>query len=211
METEGLRKYSLYHTNEPITLEPEDQKQFLELQEVREDLYRDKLVGLDDSGQGYGNLSIRLQQTKGQFLVSGSQTGGIEHTAQSDYSIVKDFHLGNFTLQSNGLLEPSSESLTHGAIYELFSRINSVIHIHSLELWTFMIESQSYPVSREVEYGTKEMVEEVRRLFRTDSEIQEGIFAMKGHTGGIVSFAMSPRKAYSLIESVNAKFRLVES
>src|SRR5262245_59897738 len=94
----------------------------------REVLARLTLVGQDPmryQGLGYGNLSARLPpfgdvgRGRRRFLVTGSQTGAIADLTLDHYCVVERYDLARNTVHSLGPIRPSSESLTHGAIYDV--------------------------------------------------------------------------------------------
>ena len=77
-----------------------------------------------------------------------------------------------------GLVQASSEAMTHAAIYGLDPHIGAVVHVHSSSLW------QKYrnrlPITDPgVAYGTPEMANEFRRLYR-DTDFREARLAVMG-------------------------------
>ena len=94
-------------------------------------------------------------------------------------------------VKSWGPLLPSSESLTHAAIYDLAPNVRFVLHAHAPVLWQRSRELR-LPTSREdVAYGTQEMAYEVQRLWRETTLQQTQVFAMGGHTDGVIAFGKS--------------------
>lgn len=192
MEREGVIKYTNLHEFKEINCE----KQALFINKVRVKLHDKGYIGEDAyTGIGYGNISIRLN--KKEFLITGSQTGKLKNLSIEHFSIINDYDFESFTLNSFGHSKPSSESFTHAALYSIFKDVTAIIHIHSMVLWEEMLLGGKL-ATREVEYGTKEMILEVKRIF-SNNKIQSGIFAMKGHPGGIISFGENMDIAYNLI------------
>src|SRR5438309_1011210 len=80
---------------------------------------------LEERGYGYGNVSARVGPLgdvgRGQrrFLVTGTQTGGRQGVTLADFCLVERYDLARNRVTSRGLVPPSSESLTHGAIYDI--------------------------------------------------------------------------------------------
>ena len=92
-------------------------------------------------------------------------------------------------------MPPSSESLTHGAIYDLGAHIRFVFHAHTPVIWR-RAAALRIPVSdRAVPYGTPEMAREVERLWRTTALPDLGILAMGGHEDGVIAFGRSAEEA----------------
>ncbi|VVB82828.1 L-fuculose phosphate aldolase [uncultured archaeon] len=176
--SEGYTKFNCKRIEKKLT------ENISEINQLRKKLYSLKLIGAHEDGVGYGNISIR--NGKG-FLISGTKTGGIERLTKKHYTQVTDWDYKENNLTCVGPIDASSESLTHGAVYEADSEINAVIHIHNLELWARLI-FQVPTTSMEVEYGTPRMAEEIFRLFRETKVKEKKILVMGGHPEGIISF-----------------------
>src|SRR5258706_842202 len=164
----------------------------------RDKLYQSGLIGVNEEGIGYGNISVRFQQN--QFIISGSGTGKFNRLTKEHYALVTGYNVDENTLCATGPIIASSESLTHAMIYEYGSDINAVIHVHHLKLWKKLLKS--LPATDEnIEYGTPEMAKEIARLFNDHKLSQNRIFAMAGQSGGIVCFGKSLREAGDLLFS----------
>jgi len=162
---------------------------------ARDQLFELGLIGVDQNGISYGNIS-RLHGE--QFIISGTQTGEIARSEPKHYSLVSDFDIQQNQLSCRGIFQASSESLTHAALYTLSPAILSVVHIHSSNLWERYLNT--LPTTQEqITYGTPEMANEIQRLFFEDELIQKQILVMAGHHGGLVSFGESPEAAVRLI------------
>ena len=152
------------------------------------------LVGQDPNrydGYGFGNLSHRLVAAEGtaaaSFVVSGSQTGERDLLALDGWALVKSWDLESFRVESEGPLPPSSESLTHALVYDMKRDVHCVVHVHSPELWHAARDLDLLRTSPDVDYGSPEMLQQVRSLFGLGlSDV--GVFAMAGHEDGIVAF-----------------------
>lgn len=169
----------------------------------RQILYRLRLIGQEPhryGGLGFGNVSIRLESGNADsFIISGTQTGGMDSLFPEHYAIVKTFDPATNSVVAEGVVRPSSESLTHGSLYRMSRAIGAVIHAHSPEIWT-RADSIGIPVThRDVRYGTPEMAEEVCRLFQNTPANMLKIFAMGGHEDGIVAFGGSIEEAGLII------------
>lgn len=185
---EGVVRFNLTF----LPADPLPAEMILSLNAWRQILYRLGLIGQDlrlYGGLGFGNISIREESVNAAaFVISGTQTGGMERLFPEHYALVTAFDPASNSVVAQGTVRPSSESLTHGSVYRMDSRIGAVIHAHSPDIWS-QAESIGLPVTRrDVHYGTPEMAEEVCRLFQ-DTPVRElKIFAMGGHEDGIVSF-----------------------
>jgi len=97
-----------------------------------------------------------------------------------------------------GAAIPSSESLTHAAIYESDASTSAVIHCHDSVLWRTLLD-RAPTTSKAVAYGTPEMAYEIMRLF-TESDLRSRqIFVMAGHEGGIVAFGKNLEETFDVL------------
>lgn len=195
MMDEGYIKYAIDWIEGPP---PEED--MAALISARNQLYQMGLIGIyEEEGIGYGNVSQRLP--KDEFLISGTQTGGIPVLGPSHFCRVLDWNLETNSLRCLGPLKASSESLTHAAIYACDPDIQVILHIHQEATWRKMLER--FPsTAPDVAYGTPEMAREVYRLFQETSLKDIGMFAMGGHFEGIFSFGKNVPEALERLVSV---------
>jgi len=166
-----------------------------ELNACRRKLLRLGLIGVDAKGIGFGNLSIR---DGANFYVTGSATGGIPELSPADCARVVAHDFKKNWLRYEGAALPSSESLTHAAVYESDAKAGAVIHCHNSRLWAALLNG--IPSTPEVvEYGTTDMACEVTRLFQFTDVQSRKIFVMAGHEGGIVAFGKDLEEAFSVV------------
>ena len=178
---DGVIKYDFQFTqSEPLSVE-----QFSEIESVRERLHALNLIGVTKDGIGFGNISQKIDDSS--FVITGTQTGHLAKLSGEHYSFVEEYNDKEFYLKSSGGIKPSSEALTHGTIYNLYSKIGAVIHIHSKEIWNFML-THDYLKTKDVEYGSVEMIDEVNRIFSTIDPLSNPKFVMAGHEDGVMVF-----------------------
>jgi ribulose-5-phosphate 4-epimerase/fuculose-1-phosphate aldolase len=168
-----------------------------ELNAYRRKLLQLRLIGVDANGIGFGNLGIRDGATK-NFYVTGSATGGIPELTLADCARVVAYDFEKNWLRYEGSAIPSSESLTHAAVYESDAKAGSVIHCHDSKLWAALL-NQAPTSSKAVNYGTPEMACEVRRLFKLTDLQSRKILVMAGHEGGIVAFGKDLKEAFAVL------------
>lgn len=96
---------------------------------------------------------------------------------------------------SRGPVAPSSESLTHGAIYGTSPVLRCVLHGHAPAIWRHAAKLHLPVTSAKVEYGTQEMASEVARLYRSSNASDLGVMVMGGHEDGVLSFGRTPDEA----------------
>jgi ribulose-5-phosphate 4-epimerase/fuculose-1-phosphate aldolase len=169
----------------------------------REIIGRLGLVGQEAGrygGAAYGNVSARVgppSAVRGQraMIISGSQTGGIDRIDLSHLCLVDRYDSRRNWVRSRGPIEPSSETMTHGAIYDLSPAIRFVLHAHSPVLWRARQTLRMPTSDPRVPYGTPEMAREVERLYRGTTLQATNILAMGGHEDGIIAFGQSVEQA----------------
>lgn len=169
----------------------------------REILAKTRLVGQEPGlygGFGYGNVSARVgapsaPRRRRPFLITGTQTSGKACMALSDFCLIESCDPTRNHVESLGETMPSSESMTHGAIYGLGSHIRVVLHTHSAIIWRRARELRIPTTDPNVPYGTPEMAREVERLYRSSALPDLGILAMGGHEDGIVAFGRTAEEA----------------
>lgn len=199
---EGVIKFGALHRNTGLAAhrfaEPARQ-----LGAWREILYRLGLVGQDPArydGAGFGNVSLRIGPFPGRrgaraFLITGTQTGATPRLTLDHYSVVERYSLSANRVESYGPLLPSSESMTHAAIYDLGGHIRCVLHGHCPTLWC-SAHALRLPTSRSsVDYGTPEMAREIERLYRATALSEIQVLSMGGHEDGIIAFGRDLEEA----------------
>ncbi len=195
MVDEGEIKFSAEHKNQRLRIS-EVGDRFPILCAWRELLRRTEMVGRCKErygGAGFGNLSMRLNPPSSgmgrrRFLITGTQTGGVEELGLEHFCVVTQYDLASNRVHSVGQSLPSSESLTHGAIYDLTPQIRFVFHGHSPLIWNAARKRRLPTTDARVAYGTQEMAWEVQRLYRSSHLPERRVLAMAGHEDGIVAF-----------------------
>jgi len=100
-----------------------------ELNVYRRKLLDLHLIGVDSNGIGFGNRSMRDGATD-KFCITGSATGGIPELTLANCAKVVACDFERNQVRYEGSAMPSSESLTHAAIYESDANAGAVIHCH---------------------------------------------------------------------------------
>ena len=205
---EGVIKFDASQFVETARL---DDASIRQINPIRCALYEKKLIGeYQDLNIGYGNISQRLRQPsqfsgvlsnikhdslQAQFIISGTQTGHLETLTGHHYTCVTSVDLLGNTLQCQGPIMASSESLTHGAIYLCHDTIDAVIHIHNKAIWQGMLKDNLNHTPSHIPYGTFEMAQAVQRVIARQSQ---GYLAMAGHEDGVIFYGQSLQAAFTL-------------
>ena len=204
MLTEGVIQFQAMHESERMSLERFAQRYDDRLAALS--AWREVFVRLEGMGQnparyegyGFGNLSTRIgpfpgQRGKRAFLITGTQSGDVRCMSAAHYCVVNEYSVRQNSVKSFGPTLPSSESLTHGAIYDLSPLVKAVVHIHAPSIFHAAKALNLPTTPKEVGYGTQAMADSVKRLFRFQNE--RGTFVMAGHEDGVVSFGKSLAEA----------------
>jgi len=199
VETEGVIKFDLcYRVTRPVALAKLD-----ELNAWRSRLWQLHLIGQDPQrydGYGFGNVSVRCGPRdappgKRAFLISGTQTGELPELDDNHFTQVESYDATANRVIAHGPIKPSSESLTHGILYDMDTGIQAILHVHSPDIWQ-AAGALGIPVTvTSVAYGTPAMAAEVQRLFRETNVLVQRIFSMGGHEDGIVAFGQTLAEA----------------
>ena len=199
-EQEGVVKYRLWYKPEKAVETP----QIHQINDWRSILFRLNLIGQDPDrydGFGFGNISQRISPCQGnssediQFIITGTQTGGLSELRSEHYSTVTGFNLSENSITAVGSIKPSSEALTHAAVYAANSDICYVFHIHSPEIWQNAKNLGLPVITADIPYGTVEMARAVVNLLTERKTKEISIFSMLGHEDGIVSFGSTANEA----------------
>ncbi|MEW6258723.1 MAG: class II aldolase/adducin family protein [Thermodesulfobacteriota bacterium] len=162
-----------------------------ELMAWRDILHRLNLVGQVPTryaGLGFGNLSIRSRKNPESFVVTGSQTGHLERLESDHFCRITAWNLETAEIWAEGILQPSSESLTHAAVYASLERANAVIHVHCPQLWRLQ-GTIDLPVSDpKAGCGTVDLALEVSRMLADLGTPESGVWMLGGHEDGILAF-----------------------
>jgi ribulose-5-phosphate 4-epimerase/fuculose-1-phosphate aldolase len=203
MVGEGYVKYTTEHTMSPAIETPF----WADLNRARTKLHELGLVGATSNGVGFGNISLRVKGNK--FLISGTATGALPVLNKDGYCLITSFDVNKNRVVSTGPVKPSSETMTHGVIYQSCPNVNCVIHIHSRTIFDGMSRDK-YPSTPETAaYGTPEIALAIGKLVNSyDSEKNEGCIILVGHDEGVIVYAAAIEKALVLTEKLYNKYQL---
>lgn len=199
-EQEGVIKYHLDFTEAPA----KPVIGFADLNAWRSILWRLGLIGQDPArygGLGYGNISLRLEEDG--FLVTGTQTGHLAQLTLEQYVHVQEARPVENYLRAEGPIAPSSEALTHAAVYNVSPDISCVAHGHGPEIWRRATALGLPTVAANIAYGTPEMAIAVETLVRGNP--MQGMIAMLGHEDGLLAYGSSPAQACWLLANCLAQ------
>jgi len=155
------------------------------------------LIGMDPNGIGFGNMSVRDGATA-KFYITGSATGGIHELTLADCAKVVACDFERNCVQYEGSALPSSESLTHAAIYESDATAGAVIHCHDFKLWAAVL-NEAPTTSKAAEYGTPELAYEIMQLFKRTDVPSRKIIVMAGHEAGILTLGKDLEEAFAVL------------
>ncbi len=197
-DREGVIKFAADHT-----LAPAPAIDVSTLAGWRRVLFELRIVGQDRDrydGAGFGNVSQRVPPYPGErgrraFVVTGTQTGKGEMLAPEQWVLVSAYDCEANRVTSRGALLPSSEAMTHGAIYDLSPAIRCVLHVHAPRLWKSAAALRLPQTAPEIGYGTPDMARAVTALWRDGTLSDRRIVSMSGHEDGVIAFGKTPDEA----------------
>lgn len=204
-EREGVVKYTLqFRAGPAVSADRVDP-----LVAWRDLLARLGLVGRNPSryhGLGFGNLSRRLHDSgDGGFVITGTQTGHLATLSPQHFALVHRVDLDDNAVDASGPVEPSSEALTHAAVYAAAPAVCYVFHGHHPAIWRRAQALQLPCTPADVAYGTPEMATAVTELTAGADPEAGGLIVMGGHEDGLLSFAADADVAGSLLVTALAR------
>jgi ribulose-5-phosphate 4-epimerase/fuculose-1-phosphate aldolase len=177
---------------------------FVDFVRARQLLFDLEAIGgdMERYGAAFGNVSVRTGGAappgRRSFAITCTQSGG-DRTLLSDRWVkVVRYDCVQNSVHAVGPCPPSSESMTHGAIYDASLDIRCVLHGHDPRLWSTLLTLSQPHVPSEFTYGTPEMgiaVSELVRESTTSTWALPGVLAMAGHRDGFLAWGTSPVEA----------------
>ena len=179
---------------------------FQELNAWRRIFHQMDLIGQDSGrygGLGFGNISRRYMDDRNPdaFLITGSQTAHLDRLSAEHYVLVHECDITTNRVIAEGPIKPSSEALTHGAVYQGDRDINAVVHVHSPEIWNNVARLQVPFTDTQAPYGTPEMARQIQNLLDARGSTP-GVIVMKGHADGVVSYGPDLNAASAVLISL---------
>ncbi|MCP1675274.1 ribulose-5-phosphate 4-epimerase/fuculose-1-phosphate aldolase [Natronocella acetinitrilica] len=180
-EREGVIRYQCRLDRRAL---PDDAAALAEINRWREDMLRRGWMGRDPGryeGLGFGNISLRRADG---FLVSATQTGGLPTLAMTNLALVTGAEPHRNRLTAVGLAEPSSEAMTHAAVYLAEPGAGGIIHVHAPALWNAASTIGIPVTAASIPYGTPEMAAAIAALATAGHHLM----AMGGHEDGLLAW-----------------------
>ncbi|MEE8365275.1 MAG: class II aldolase/adducin family protein [Gammaproteobacteria bacterium] len=200
-EQEGVIKYDLvFHEADPVI-----DHDFTSLTRWHRRFKQAGILGQCPErydGLGFGNISERMDEFC--FLISGTQTGHLVNLAPADYALVTHADVSRNRIEAKGQVKPSSETLTHAAVYALDTNIRFVFHVHSPDIWNQRAVLCLPQTGADIAYGTADMAIEMNRLYQQGAFHNKKVLAMVGHEDGIIGFGCTGDETGEAIMSLLA-------
>lgn len=159
------------------------------------------LVGQDPArygGHGFGNLSLRHREHANAFIITGTQSGHLRELTAADFAVVTDVDVIANRVVAHGGRQPSSEAMTHAAIYAACAPANCVFHVHSPHIYTHARDPGVGRTPAGVDYGTPAMATAMRTLLAGRHRLPD-VFVMTSHTDGVIAFGRTPDETGSIL------------
>jgi ribulose-5-phosphate 4-epimerase/fuculose-1-phosphate aldolase len=170
-------------------------------------------IGQDDArydGAGYGNVSVRVGPFPGRrgaraFVVSATQTGGLDCVGPEHFAKVERYDPASNTVWSTGPQPPSSESMTHGALYDLAPHLRAVVHVHCPTVFRAADALKLPSTKPHIGYGTPAMAREMERLWRSSTLPEVQALIMAGHEDGVIAIGRTLAEAGTVMVALHAR------
>jgi len=165
---------------------PLPESDWRDLNEWRHTLAVLQVLGEDAHGVAFGNLSQRRPRTH-QFIITGTQTAGLALLDERHFAEVLSFDLERHALECRGPVLPSSEALSHAAVYESDRRVAACLHVHHADLWHALL-GKVPSTSREGGCGSLKMARDILQLFSDARGHDDAVrvIVMGGHPDGLL-------------------------
>lgn len=205
-EREGVVRYLLRFKTGPAA----SADRVVPLVVWRDLLVRLGLVGHDPAryhGLGFGNLSRRIDTRDGgaAFVVTGTQTGQLATLGPEHFAVVHAVDLSANAVDASGPVEPSSEALTHAAVYAAAPWAQYVFHGHHPAIWRRSRVLGLPRTPAEVPYGTPAMAAAMAEYAAQADPAAGGLIVMDGHEDGVLCFAATAGAAGGLLVTTLAR------
>ncbi|SFX23285.1 class II aldolase/adducin family protein [Marinospirillum alkaliphilum] len=149
-------------------------------------------------GLGFGNLSLRhaTPAHPQAFIITASQTGHLTTLTSDGWPLVIQASTTQNSIDALGSHSPSSEALSHAAVYQSSPRIKAVIHIHCPDLWHKALALKLTATARQITYGTPAMASAIHEQIHTP----QGLLVMQGHQDGLLAWGPDLRTAAAQLQ-----------
>lgn len=163
-----------------------DHPRIAELARWRKILRSQGLLGVDDQGVGFGNISERVTGDDA-FLITATQTGHHADLDSRHIALVSEADVSRNRIRCSGAIRASSESLSHAILYDLDDAIGAVVHVHDAISWNRLMH-RAPTTDRTAQAGTVAMAAAIGKLFEESELRRVKILVMGGHQNGLISF-----------------------
>jgi L-ribulose-5-phosphate 4-epimerase len=172
---------------------PLPESDWRDLEAWRQKLAALHVLGIGADGVAFGNLSQRRAGTT-RFIITGTQTGGLPLLDERHFSEVLGFDLDRHALTCHGPILPSSEALSHAAVYQGDPRVTACLHVHHTHLWHALF-GKVPTTSRDGGCGSLKMARDILQLFSDARDHEVRVIVMGGHPDGLLFMGESLDKA----------------
>ena len=196
----GMREGYVKFSFDIKEITPVAEGKIKELNSYRQKCVALNLIGMNKAGKlkgvGFGNISVKDGD---DFIISGTQTGKLNTLTNEHYTRITGYDLIKNHVECKGTVAPSSETMTHAAVYDFDASVKAVIHVHNKALWDYLLTLDVPKTSKDAAYGTPEMGYEIIRLLKETDACRKKIIVMKGHKEGVLVIGKDLKEAYSVL------------
>src|SRR5690606_32510145 len=122
----------------------------------------------------------------------------LQQVSSEHFTLVTKVNIAQNTVQCEGPIIASSETMSHAVIYRECPEVENVIHVHHAELWKKLLHKVP-TTDASATYGSPEMAYSIIELLQKRDLRQQKIFVMQGHPEGIFVFGGSLKEATDIL------------
>lgn len=172
----------------------------------QEQIGQEQIGGQKDQGEsfGFGSLSFRHPENPDQFFITATHTGGLAGIDDQQVVLITRCNLERFWVDAVGDQPPSSETLTHGMLYQADPRVHWVVHGRCAEIWQHHQALNLLSTAPDVAVGTAAMGSAVAGLLNLNQS-RPLAFVTLGHDDGVFACGATIRDASNLLVNLLAR------
>lgn len=189
---------------------PHEASGYAEFKAWRSILFTLDLIGQHpdrNGGYAYGNLSFANPPG---FVITASQSSGTPTLEPEDLVQVTHASHSRFWIEALGSRPPSSDAMTHAAIYQMDPRVRFIFHIHSDEVWSVRDALNLPETPEDVAPASPEMAQAAAQLMQTHQS-RPLVFAAAADRNSIFALSHHIRDCGGLLVSYLAKARALNT
>ncbi|MFA6254782.1 MAG: class II aldolase/adducin family protein [Patescibacteria group bacterium] len=146
---------------------PQDPR-IIELIKWCQDFHQSNLAPVYD-GCSAGNLSFRLKEGENIFIITGAGLKAKEDLTNQSFVKIFNCDFERKIIQAEGVMEPSSETMLHFALYQKRVEVNAIFHGHCQQILAQAKKLNIPQTKKEAPYGSLELVRQALSILENNN------------------------------------------